>query len=96
MVEDEFKKLVQEESASVFIAEQIRKHSEELCIITFGPLTNLAIAFHQTQTLKVLSSIRVNGGALTAVGNVINSSGSEGNMAFDPEAGHIVISVPTV
>jgi inosine-uridine nucleoside N-ribohydrolase len=48
-ISQEKKALVQSKFAPLFIAEQIRKYSEELCIITFGPLTNLAIAFHQTQ-----------------------------------------------
>ena len=85
--------LVKPQFAPLFIAEQIRKHDQELCLISFGPLTNIAIAFHQTQSLKILSSIRINGGSSTAVGNVINSSGSEGNFYFDPESAHIVISV---
>lgn len=84
---------MQKEYAPIFIAEQIKKYSSELCIITFGPLTNLALAFHRNQNLKVVSSVRINGGAASGVGNVINSSGSEGNLCYDPHAGSIVISV---
>lgn len=85
--------MVQKQNASVFIAEQIRKYSDELCLISFGPLTNFAIAFHQTQTINILSSIRINGGAVSGVGNVIGFAGAEGNFHYDPEAAHIIISV---
>jgi purine nucleosidase len=88
--------LLQKQSAPVFIAEQIKKYSSELCIITLGPLTNLALAYHRTQDIKLLSSIRINGGAFTGVGNVINSTGSEGNLYYDPEAAHIVITVSII
>ena len=39
--------------------------------------------------------MRVNGGAFSAVGNVVGSAGSEGNFMYDPESAQIVLSVST-
>lgn len=41
----------------------------------------------------MLSSVRITGGAFTGVGDVIGSTGSEGNFHYDPQAAHIVITV---
>lgn len=65
--------LIQPDYAPVWISKQIKKYTQELCIITLGPLTNIGLAFHNSQSVKVLSTIRINGGAFTGVGNVINS-----------------------
>ena len=67
--------------------------------MSFGPLTNLALAFHYTQCSGrhyQLSTIRINGGSYDGVGNVFDYPSVEGNFYFDPEAAHIVVTVNLV
>ena len=87
---------MQSKPAAIFIEESIIKYKQELCIITLGPMTNIALAFHLSLAnsyFNDVSSVRINGGSYTGVGNVVGNPSAEGNLFFDPEAAHIVISV---
>ena len=91
----ENKSLVSDKPASIFIEESIHKYGRELCIVNLGPMTNMALAFHLSlakNSFGDVSSIRINGGCYTGVGNAIGHTG-EGNFYFDPEAAHVVIQV---
>ena len=95
-LEESSKELVQSKPAALFISESIRTYKSQLAIATLGPLTNFALAFHLSMANgkhHQLSSVRINGGSYTGVGNVINHSNSEGNFHHDPEAAHIIIKV---
>ena len=85
--------LIHTKNAAIFIAESLRKHTNKLCIITFGPLTNLALGFHMWQGTAKVSSVRICGGTSTGAGNVKSQPSAEGNFFYDPEAAHIVLSV---
>ena len=67
---------MKDEYAPIFIADQIVKYRDELCIITFGPLTNVAIAFHRSKPINSLSSLYINGGAFSGEGNVMDRCGA--------------------
>lgn len=60
-----------------------------LLLVCLGPLTNLALALRLDPTLASrIGRLVVMGGAVTGQGNT--SVGAEFNIAFDPEAAHIV------
>jgi purine nucleosidase len=62
-----------------------------LLLVALGPLTNLALALKLDPTLpKRIARLVVMGGAVTAHGNI--TAAAEFNIAFDPEAAHIVFS----
>jgi inosine-uridine nucleoside N-ribohydrolase len=69
------------------------KHKENLSITTFGPLTNLAVAFHYEYKVKDIGAVSLLGGQYTGVGNVVGSYSAEANFHFDPHATHIIIHV---
>ena len=61
----------------------------ELTFVMLGPLTNLALALRLDPTLpQRVKHLVIMGGAVTGVGNT--SVAAEFNIAFDPEAAHIV------
>ena len=60
---------------------------------TFGPLTNLALAFHYDYRVKDIGAANLLGGQYTGVGNVMNEHSAEANFHFDPQAAHIIIHV---
>ena len=65
-------------------------------MVCFGPLTNFAMACHIVKLTRKdiqLSSVRINGGNLYGVGNVVGSPSAEGNFFYDPEAVHIIFTV---
>lgn len=43
-----------------------------MAITTFGPLTNLALAFHYDYQVKNIGMVNLQGGQYTGVGNVMN------------------------
>ncbi len=74
-------------------AQAIIAHSEQergaLTLVTLGPLTNLALALRLDPRLpERVKRLVVMGGAVTGRGNITPSA--EFNIAFDPEAAHIV------
>ena len=69
------------------------KYKENLSITTFGPLTNLAVAFHYEYKVKDIGAVSLLGGQYTGVGNVVGSYSAEANFHFDPHATHIIIHV---
>jgi len=61
------------------LSEAISKYKTELCIITLGPLTNLAMAYHINLINgkdNQISSIRILGGSYSGVGNVVGHGNS--------------------
>ncbi len=70
----------------------ILRHSHErpgLLLVCLGPLTNLALALRLDASLpERIGRLVVMGGAVTGQGNT--SVSAEFNIAFDPEAAHIV------
>ena len=63
-----------------------------LLLVCLGPLTNLALALRLDPTLPArIGRLVVMGGAVTGQGNT--SVSAEFNVAFDPEAAHIVFEV---
>lgn len=79
------------EHAALAILRLSHAHAGRLQLVALGPLTNLALAISLDPSLPSrLARCVVMGGALTAHGNITPSA--EFNIAFDPEAAHIVFS----
>jgi purine nucleosidase len=67
------------------------RHAGKLTMVMLGPLTNLALALRLDPTLpQRVPRLLVMGGAVTGHGNITASA--EFNVAFDPEAAHIVFA----
>lgn len=65
------------------------RHAGALTMVMLGPLTNLALALRLDPSLpQRVPRLLVMGGAVTGHGNITASA--EFNIAFDPEAAHIV------
>lgn len=79
------------EHAALAILRLSHQHAGELMLVMLGPLTNLALALKLDPTLPGrIGNIVVMGGALTCHGNI--TPVAEFNIAFDPEAAHVVFS----
>ncbi|GIX34561.1 MAG: inosine-uridine preferring nucleoside hydrolase [Lysobacteraceae bacterium] len=77
--------------AALALLELSQRHAGELLVVTLGPLTNLALALRLDPGLPArVARLVVMGGAVTGRGNITPSA--EFNIAFDPEAAHIVFS----
>lgn len=79
----------QDEHAALAILRLSHEHAGQLLLVALGPLTNIALALKLDPSLP--SRIRrlvVMGGAVSAHGNI--TAAAEFNIAFDPEAAHIV------
>ena len=75
--------------AALAIIEHSRRHAGQLLLVALGPLTNLALALRLDPALpERVARLVVMGGAVTGRGNITPSA--EFNIAFDPEAAHIV------
>ncbi len=78
------------ESAIEFLSQAMKKHQEELTIVTTGPMTNLATALVRDSSLRQWKGkVLCMGGALTVRGNV--SHFAEANISQDPEAAKLVL-----
>lgn len=79
------------EHAALALLRLSHKHAGELLVVALGPLTNLALALKLDPALPSrIARLVVMGGAVTAHGNI--TPAAEFNIAFDPEAAHIVFS----
>ena len=79
------------EHAALAILRLSHVHAGKLLLVALGPLTNLALALKLDPSLPSrIARLVVMGGAVTAHGNI--TAAAEFNVAFDPEAAHIVFS----
>ena len=79
------------EHAALAILRVSHVHAGRLLLVALAPLTNVALALKLDPTLPGrIDRLVVMGGAVTAHGNMTASA--EFNIAFDPEAAHIVFS----
>ncbi|HBK47310.1 MAG TPA: nucleoside hydrolase [Xanthomonadaceae bacterium] len=79
------------EHAAAAILRLSHRHAGELLLVALGPLTNIALALKLDPTLpQRVKRFVVMGGAVTGHGNI--TPVAEFNIAFDPEAAHIVFS----
>ena len=79
------------EHAALAILRLSHVHAGKLLLVALGPLTNLALALKLDPTLpERIARLVVMGGAVTAHGNI--TAAAEFNIAFDPEAAHIVFA----
>lgn len=77
------------EHAALAILRLSHEHAGKLLLVALGPLTNIALALKLDPTLpQRITRCVVMGGAVTGHGNITPSA--EFNIAFDPEAAHIV------
>ena len=77
------------EHAALALLRLSHEHAGRLLLVALGPLTNLALALKLDPTLpRRVARCVVMGGAVTAHGNL--TPPAEFNIAFDPEAAHIV------
>ena len=76
-------------SGADLILEMVSHYSDELIIVTLGPLTNVAKAIRKDASkMQRVQKIVVMGGAFEAYGNVTTTA--EFNIFVDPEAAHEV------
>jgi purine nucleosidase len=79
------------EHAALALLRLSHEHAGRLVVVALGPLTNIALALKLDPTLvRRVARLVVMGGAVTAHGNI--TAAAEFNIAFDPEAAHIVFS----
>ena len=77
------------EHAALAILRLSHEHAGQLLLVALGPLTNIALALKLDATLpQRIKRFVVMGGAVSAHGNI--TAAAEFNIAFDPEAAHIV------
>lgn len=80
---------VEAEHAAQAIVRLSHQHAGRLLLVALGPLTNLAVALKLDPALpQRVARLVVMGGAVTGHGNM--TAAAEFNIAFDPEAAHIV------
>ena len=84
-------RMAEREHAALAILRLSHQHAGRLLLVALGPLTNLALALKLDPTLpQRVARCVVMGGAVSAHGNI--TAAAEFNIAFDPEAAHIVFS----
>jgi purine nucleosidase len=80
------------EHASLAMLRLAREYPGELTFVMLGPLTNLAVALRLDPALpRYVKRLVIMGGAVTGRGNTRRIP-AEFNIAFDPEAAHVVFS----
>ena len=85
------KRQAEAEHAALAILRLSHEYAGELFLVALGPLTNLALALKLDPTLpQRVKRFLVMGGAVTCHGNI--TPAAEFNIAFDPEAAHIVFT----
>ncbi|MEP6906972.1 MAG: nucleoside hydrolase [Pseudoxanthomonas sp.] len=83
------KRQAESEHAALAILRFSHQYAGELLLVALGPLTNIAVALKLDPTLpQRIKRFVVMGGAVSAHGNI--TAAAEFNIAFDPEAAHIV------
>lgn len=83
------RRTAEDEHAALAILRLSHQYRGQLVLVMLGPLTNLALALKLDPTLpRRIQRIVVMGGALTGHGNI--TPVAEFNIAFDPEAAHVV------
>ena len=84
-------RMAEGEHAALALLRLSHEHAGRLVVVALGPLTNIALALKLDPTLvRRVARLVVMGGAVTAHGNI--TAAAEFNVAFDPEAAHIVFS----
>jgi len=79
------------EHAALAILRLSHQYAGKLLLVALGPLTNIAVALKLDPTLpQRVGRFLVMGGAINGHGNITPQA--EFNIAFDPEAAHIVFS----
>ncbi|HUH89636.1 MAG TPA: nucleoside hydrolase, partial [Lysobacter sp.] len=79
------------EHAALAILRLSHQYAGKLLLVALGPLTNLALALKLDPSLPSrIGRLVVMGGAVSAHGNM--TPAAEFNIAFDPEAAHIVLT----
>lgn len=79
------------EHAALAILRLSHEHAGKLLLVALGPLTNIALALRLDPTLpQRIARFVVMGGAINGHGNI--TPVAEFNIAFDPEAAHVVLS----
>ena len=82
-------RVAESEHAALAILRLSHEHAGQLLLVALGPLTNIALALKLDPTLpQRIKRFVVMGGAVSAHGNI--TAAAEFNIAFDPEAAHIV------
>ena len=82
---------VEAEHAALAILRLSHQYAGELLLVALGPLTNIALALKLDPTLpQRVKRMLVMGGAINGHGNI--TPVAEFNIAFDPEAAHIVFT----
>lgn len=86
--------LVHRHAAEKVIGEEVRTAPDELTIITFGPLTNIARAFARDPALAAqIGQVIICGGTYAAAGDA--TPAAEFNFYADPPAAKTVLNSPT-
>lgn len=82
-------RVAESEHAALALLRLSHEYSGQLLLVALGPLTNIALALKLDPTLpQRIKRFVVMGGAVSAHGNI--TAAAEFNIAFDPEAAHIV------
>jgi inosine-uridine nucleoside N-ribohydrolase len=80
---------VQNQKAVDFIIRSCKLHKSDLGIVSFGPLTNLALAHRLEQCLGEVAVLSLTGGQHMGIGTTVRGC-IEPNFAHDPLAAHIL------
>jgi len=86
--------LHQQHSSPKVIHDAIRTAPGEVTILAFGPLTNLAAAFHRDPLLaEMVDRVIIMGGSVAGIGDVTRVA--QQNIFYDPAAAQAVFDSPT-